>query len=212
MSDPRNITSRTDYLATGLDIDDTSPDPFEQFDTWFSEAVDAGVDQPNAMVLSTATADGEPSSRAVLMKAYNAEGFVFYTNLRSAKATDIDENPKVALLFLWIQLHRQVRIVGNADQLESTIADAYFESRPLAARIGAIASPQSQVIASREWLEQQVAAIAARETHPARPDHWGGYRVKPIRFEFWQGQPDRLHDRIQYIPGSDGWQRSRLAP
>jgi pyridoxamine 5'-phosphate oxidase len=211
VSDQRNIIGRMDYEADGLDIADTLSDPVEQFEVWFSHAKAAEVDQPDAMILSTASVDGVPSSRAVLLKAFSSEGFVFYTNLRSAKAHEISANPLVSLLFLWLPLHRQVRITGTAQLVDGVTADAYFDSRPREARIGAIASPQSAVIESRDWLEQRIAEIATDETI-TRPDHWGGYRVTPDSFEFWQGQPNRLHDRIRYLPVGAAWERDRLAP
>ena len=211
VSHQRDITDRMDYEARGLDIADTVAEPVAQFDRWFSEAIAANVDEPNAMVLSTVALNGTPSSRAVLLKSFSGAGFVFYTNLGSAKARDIAENPVVSLLFLWLPLHRQVRITGLAQAVDDETADAYFDSRPRDARIGAIASPQSSVIESRDWLEQRISEIG-REESINRPDHWGGYRVEPQGFEFWQGRPNRLHDRIRYLPAGDSWERARLAP
>ncbi len=211
VSHQRDITDRMDYEARGLDIANTLAEPVAQFDRWFSEAIAANVVEPNAMVLSTVAPNGNPSSRAVLLKAFSGDGFVFYTNLGSAKARDIAANPVVSLLFLWLPLHRQVRITGLAQAVDDDTADAYFDSRPREARIGAIASPQSSVIESRDWLELRISEIA-RDERISRPEHWGGYRVQPQGFEFWQGRPDRLHDRIRYLPAGDSWERARLAP
>jgi pyridoxamine 5'-phosphate oxidase len=204
---------RTDYESTPLALSDTASDPVEQFDRWFSEAIAAQVDEPNAMVLSTVSANGAPSSRAVLLKSFDRDGFVFYTNRSSRKGVEIADNPKVSLLFLWLPLHRQVRIEGVAHPVDDSESDEYFSSRPIDARISAAASPQSSVIESRKWLEDRVASLRASSAHPPeRPAAWGGFRVDPFAYEFWQGRPSRLHDRIRYEPTHEGWARLRLAP
>ncbi len=192
---------------------DTAPDPVEQFDRWFSDAIAAEVDEPNAMVLSTVSAEGAPSSRAVLLKSFDKDGFVFYTNRSSRKGIEIAANPKVSLLFLWLPLHRQVRIEGAAQPMDDSESDDYFSSRPVDAQFSAAASPQSSVIESRKWLEDSVASLRASSAHPPpRPPAWGGLRVDPSAFEFWQGRPSRLHDRIRYETSRQGWVRVRLAP
>lgn len=206
------IAERLEYESTPFRLADTAPDPLVQFERWFSDATAAEVDQPTAMVLSTSSTEGVPNSRAVLLKGFGADGFVFYTNLESAKGEEIATNPIVALLFLWLPLHRQVRIVGEAGRVDAATADEYFASRPLGARIGAVASPQSSVIPSRAWLEQRVAELETQGESIERPDHWGGYVVRPSSFEFWQGQRDRLHDRISYRLERGEWVRIRLAP
>jgi pyridoxamine 5'-phosphate oxidase len=184
-----------------------------QFAAWFEAALGGEIYEPNAMTLSTAGADGQPSSRMVLLKGYDPEGFVFYTNLESRKAQELAENPRASLLFWWDRLHRQVRIEGTVAQVGAAEADVYFASRPHGSRIGAIASPQSRVIEGREALETRVAKLTAR--HPEdvpRPHHWGGYRLRPDQFKFWQGRPSRLHDRLRYTRSGGAWRMERLAP
>jgi pyridoxamine 5'-phosphate oxidase len=213
MIDERIQRLRTDYESTPLSMSDTADDPIEQFDRWFSEAIAAEVDEPNAMVVSTVSADGAPSSRAVLMKSYDAEGLVFYTNTDSRKGSEIGVESRVSLLFVWLPLHRQVRVEGVALRVSDSEADAYFTSRPIEARISAAASPQSSIIPSRRWLEDRVATLRASPSGSIeRPPSWGGYRVKPSSVEFWQGRPSRLHDRIRYETGTAGWAKVRLAP
>ncbi len=213
MSDDRIRRLRIDYESTPLSMVDTADDPIEQFDRWFTEAIAAEVEEPNAMVVSTVSASGAPSSRTVLMKSFDADGFVFYTNTGSRKGTEIEIDPRVSLLFVWLPLHRQVRIDGTARRVSDSESDAYFASRPLDAQIGALASPQSSVIPSRQWLEERVEELRASTTPPIpRPAAWGGYRVEPSRFEFWQGRPNRLHDRIAFEPSEAGWSKMRLAP
>jgi len=206
---------REDYGKYSLDERDVHPDPVQQFRKWFDEAVRAKVPETNAMVLSTISPDGFPSSRVVLLKDVRPDGFSFFTNYGGKKGRSIAENDKVSLLFFWAELQRQVRIEGRAEQLPATDSDEYFALRPKASRIGAIASPQSQVIESRAVLEAKVdeltAAFSGTEFVP-RPDFWGGYLVRPVRMEFWQGRSNRLHDRIAYTLEAGQWAKSRLAP
>lgn len=207
---------RQDYQAAAFDLTDADADPFVQFGKWFAEALDAQVLEPNAMTVATASPDGVPHARIVLLKGYDEAGFVFYTNYGSAKAQELDQNPRAALVFVWLELQRQVRIEGRVERVSAEESAAYFQSRPKSSQIGAYASPQSQPIASRQVLEDNVArleaAYASAEALPL-PDFWGGYRVIPSRIEFWQGRSSRLHDRITYTHTTDGdWIRERLAP
>lgn len=202
-----------DYESDPFDSTTADPDPFVQFDDWFQVAVSAEVDQPNALVLGTVDSQGYPTSRTVLMKSFDENGVVFFTNYGSDKASDIESNPQVSLLFLWMPLHRQVRITGRATRVSDAESDEYFASRPRAAQIGAVASPQSSVIPDRAWLESRVRELSADMAAPVtRPSIWGGYRVTPNAFEFWQGRENRLHDRVRYESDGDRWQRFRLAP
>lgn len=214
MHDPGMPDLRQEYESAGIDVEDVDPDPFVQFSRWFDDAVAAGIAEPNAMSVATVEPDGSPAVRTMLMKGFDGDGFVFYTNTESRKAEAIRHEPRVSLLFHWQPLHRQVRIDGVAEAVSAGEADAYFESRPLDARMGAHVSPQSRVIPDRAWLERRLEEV--REAHPdgrlPRPEYWGGFRVRPVAFEFWQGRPARLHDRIQYRPLSDGWLVERLAP
>ncbi len=205
---------RTEYEAEGIDVDECDTDPFVEFESWFGGAVDAGVDQPNAFVLSTVGAGGRPSSRTVLMKDFDQHGFVFFTNYASRKSLEMADVDSVAMLFLWLPLHRQVRIEGAVTRVAAAESDEYFATRPMAARIGAHASPQSQEIPDREWLEARVRSFESgfADGSVPRPEQWGGFRIAPDMFEFWQGRPSRLHDRVLYTPAGDGWRRSRLAP
>jgi pyridoxamine 5'-phosphate oxidase len=191
------------------------PDPFVQFGRWFEAAAASKVYEANGMALATVGADGRPSLRTVLLKGFDPAGFVFYTNLESRKSRELEANPAAALLFWWDRLHRQVRIEGRAMPVSAEEADAYFASRPHGSRISAAASPQSRVVPGREVLEAKVRELAARypEAVP-RPAEWGGWRVRPDSFEFWQGRPSRLHDRLRYTrsSGGDGWRVERLAP
>jgi len=189
------------------------PSPFAQFTCWFDEAVQANVPEPHAMTLATVNTQGWPSARIVLMKGFDQQGFVFYTNYASRKGRDLDSNDHVCLLFFWQQLERQVRIEGRAQKISAAESDAYYHSRPLESRIGAWASRQSQPV-TRPELEARVVAFQTRYgDHPPRPPHWGGYRVAPEAMEFWQGRPSRLHDRLIYRRDSaQGWAIQRLAP
>jgi pyridoxamine 5'-phosphate oxidase len=205
---------RKDYRQHSLSESDVDPNPFRQFDTWWQEAVNSEIDEVNAMTLATASADGIPSARIVLLKSYDERGFVFFTNYNSYKGKQLEENPRACLVLFWKELERQVRITGLVEKVSAQESDAYFHSRPEGSRIGAWASPQSSVIANRQWLEQQQELYVQEfSTKPLfRPPHWGGYRVKPVTIEFWQGRADRLHDRLQYSLQDQGWMIERLAP
>lgn len=204
---------RKEYKFAALNEADVAADPIAQFEKWLAEAIAAELPEPNAMTVATADAAGRPSARIVLIKGVDAGGFVFYTNYASRKGLEIDANPHAALLFHWTELERQVRVEGRIERVSAAESDAYYLSRPLGSRIGAWASPQSEVIASREALE---AAVAAREASlgesPPRPPHWGGLRVVPEAIEFWQGRSSRLHDRLRYARVDAGWRVQRLAP
>lgn len=194
-------------------LTDTDPDPFKQFANWFDEARKAEVPEANAMSVSTADAGGRPSSRILLIKDFGPEGFTWFTNYRSRKGHDLDANPYAALLFFWIPLERQVRIEGRVERVPAAESEAYFNSRPVGSRLGAIASSQSEAIADRAALEKQYQdAQQQYGDQPKRPEHWGGYRLVPDLLEFWQGRPSRLHDRIQYVKEGNSWVRSRLQP
>ncbi|MEB3355459.1 MAG: pyridoxamine 5'-phosphate oxidase [Synechococcales bacterium] len=205
---------REEYTLRTLLESDVSSNPFDQFQRWFDEAIAAQIHEPNAMTLATATADGTPSARIVLLKGFDRRGFVFYTNYKSRKGQELAENPNAALVFWWGELERQVRIEGVIAPVAAEESDAYFQSRPQGSQLGAIASPQSQVT-TREDLEQRLHNLKAEyEHHPiSRPSHWGGYRLTPRAIEFWQGRPNRLHDRLQYLRRSEeSWTIHRLAP
>ncbi|MDB5248932.1 MAG: Pyridoxamine 5-phosphate oxidase [Segetibacter sp.] len=204
---------RKDYMLKSLLEEDVQANPIEQFSTWWTEAIDSKIDEVNAMTLSTATPDGIPSARVVLLKGFTNEGFIFFTNYLSHKGTELAKNPRAALTFYWKELERQVRIEGTVEKVSELDSDAYFQSRPAGSRIGAWASPQSTVIASRDIIEESVQKYKAQfgENIP-RPPHWGGYIVKPVKLEFWQGRSSRLHDRIQYLRQNGEWRTGRLAP
>lgn len=206
---------RKDYRLQSLSEQDVAADPLLQFRKWWDEAINAGIDEVNAMTLATATADGVPSARIVLLKGLSAAGFSFFTNYSSLKGNQLAENPRACLVFFWKELERQVRVTGLVTKLPAEESDIYYRSRPAGSRLGAWASPQSQVIESREWLEnkQQQFAGEFSEEPQDRPPHWGGYMVAPITIEFWQGRSSRLHDRIQYTLEPTGeWIVERLAP
>ncbi len=206
---------RREYTQHSLDVNDVNPNPIAQFNAWFDEAVKAEIPEVNAMDLSTVSEKGLPSSRVVLLKEADEKGFVFYTNYQSDKGRDMLTNPTVALLFFWKELERQVRIQGNATKVSPEESTAYFQSRPRGSQIGAWTSPQSTVIESRGILEEREKQVAAKyegqEILP-RPEQWGGYRVEPFLLEFWQGRPNRLHDRIIYTHNGKAWDINRLAP
>ncbi len=205
---------RQNYTLQALNEADVDPDPIRQFQRWLDQAIAAELPEPNAMTLATATRDGIPSARIVLLKGLDARGFAFYTNYESRKGQELADNPQAALVFLWTVLERQVRIEGQVEKVTAAETDAYFQSRPLASRLGAWASEQSRVIRDREVLEQRFAELKATyadETVP-RPPHWGGYRVIPHQIEFWQGRTSRLHDRLRYRLEQGNWLLERLAP
>jgi len=205
---------RREYAKQALDEQSVAAEPLAQFRIWFDAALASGIVEPNAMLLSTADADGRPSARVVLLKDIDDRGLSFYTNYNSRKADDIAANPRVSLTFWWQELERQVRVEGRAEQLAESESDLYFASRPRGSRLGAWASPQSAVVTSREELEHALEEVETRfgDGDVARPPHWGGYRVVPDVVEFWQGRPARLHDRIRYRRSSDKWLIERLAP
>ena len=206
---------RERYARATLDERDVSADPIAQFTTWFEEARAAQVREPNAMTLATATADGAPSARVVLLKSVDARGFVFYSDHRSRKGRELDDNPRAALVFWWEPLERQVRVTGRVERVTREEAAAYFATRPRGSRIGAWTSRQSSVLPDRAALEQALADTEARfgeDGDIPLPEHWGGWRVVPNAVEFWQGRPSRLHDRIEYRKDDHGWQIGRLAP
>jgi pyridoxamine 5'-phosphate oxidase len=204
---------RRSYAGEPLLESDVAADPIVQFTTWFQEALDAGLPEPNAMVLATASAGGRPSARTVLLKGYDERGFVFYTNYESRKGRDLAENPRASLLFPWHPIRRQVRVEGTVTRLPPEESAAYFSSRPYGSRIGAWASRQSAVVRSREELDRRYAELAARwPDDPPVPDFWGGFLVTPQEVEFWQGRMDRMHDRLRYRRGRSGWVIERLAP
>ncbi|HVG16360.1 MAG TPA: pyridoxamine 5'-phosphate oxidase [Chitinophagaceae bacterium] len=206
---------RRDYSSQTLSEKDVAQHPVEQFERWWQQAIDSAIIEPNAMTLATASADGVPSARIVLLKGLSKDGFVFYTNYQSYKGLQLKDNPKACLVFFWKELERQVRITGLVKRIASEDSDAYFHSRPKGSRLGAIASPQSTVIESREWMDEQYDRLLNEfaDKDPQRPEHWGGYIVQPIIVEFWQGRTGRLHDRIQYtLEEKGGWKIERLAP
>jgi pyridoxamine 5'-phosphate oxidase len=209
---------RKDYKLASLTEGDVDPDPIKQFGKWLNEAIAAELPEPTAMSLATASGSthtpARPSSRIVLLKGFDANGFVFFTNYDSRKGVELAGNPFASLLFHWVELERQVRIEGRVEKVSAKESDAYYLSRPLGSRLGAWASPQSQVISGRLWLVGKLAAMASQYLdNPPRPANWGGYRVVPDKLEFWQGRSSRLHDRIHYRLDSDKrWLIERLAP
>jgi pyridoxamine 5'-phosphate oxidase len=205
---------RRDYRHSSLDERDVDPDPFVQFRLWFDEARRAEVIEPNAMTLATVSADGRPSARIVLLKEVDDRGFVFYTNYNSRKGEELAAHAHAGLCFWWGELERQVRITGAVERVDRATATAYWDSRPLRSRLGAMASAQSSVIASRDELERTFAELEARYAgvNPPLPEQWGGYRVIPVEIEFWQGRESRLHDRVRFVRAAAVWQVARLSP
>jgi pyridoxamine 5'-phosphate oxidase len=209
-------TLRKEYTLRGLHRSELDPDPFLQFKKWFDESVrTAGDREPNAMTLATASRQGVPSARVVLLKGFSERGLTFFTNYESRKARDLDENPRAALNFHWPWLERQIQVEGNVEKVTREESQIYFNMRPIASRLGAIISRQSSIIENREILERSLQTVAAqyRASAPPVPEFWGGYLVKPERFEFWQGRENRLHDRFLYSKErSGGWRIDRLSP
>jgi len=205
---------RKDYTQAGLNREDLDKSPFTQFDMWFKQAQMAKLDEVNAMSISTVSKKGIPSSRTVLLKIYDDKGFVFFTNYHSQKAQEIEQNPNVALLFPWLPLERQVRITGRVERISKKESFAYFTSRPHGSQIGAWISPQSKIIESREFLRMKLAEVKSKFSNGKipLPDAWGGYRIIPTKFEFWQGRSNRLHDRFIYELEDNLWDIKRLAP
>lgn len=206
---------RKDYILSSLSEDDVEKDPMVQFERWWAEALNSDITEVNAMTLATASAEGVPSARIVLLKGFDKDGFIFFTNYESFKGKDLQENPRACLVFFWKELERQVRITGVVNKLDEAANDEYYYSRPVGSQIGAIASPQSHVIENRQWLEHRVNDLLNESSNKkiTRPTNWGGYIVQPVSVEFWQGRESRLHDRIQYTLQEGGnWMIERLAP
>ena len=214
MDQPKNLADeRKSYERDALEEAGAAHDPLRQFQVWMDEAFAAKVPEPNAMTLATVGADGRPSTRIVLIKSFDARGIVWFTNYLSRKGRELEAHPFAALQFHWVELERVVRIEGRVEQVDAAESDAYFASRPLDSRLGAWASPQSEVIDGRQVLVKNAAMAAAKFLlSPPRPPHWGGYRLVPDRWEFWQGRASRLHDRLRYRREDDAWRRERLAP
>jgi pyridoxamine 5'-phosphate oxidase len=205
---------RKDYKLKSLLEEEVKNNPLDQFSLWWDEAINSKIEEVNAMTLATATQDGFPSARIVLLKGMTSEGFLFFTNYLSKKGADLAVNPRAALVFFWQELERQVRVEGTVEKISEAESNTYFASRPVKSQIGAWASPQSKTIARRNIIEESFEKYETqfREGNIPRPPHWGGYIVKPARIEFWQGRRSRLHDRILYIKSDKEWKRERLAP
>jgi pyridoxamine 5'-phosphate oxidase len=205
---------RSEYETAGLDLGDVVADPIAQWWRWYDEAVSAGVTEPNAFTVATVDPDGVPDARIVLVRAADADGFSFFTNYDSAKSQQLASGGHAAMVFGWLQLHRQIRVRGSVRRAPVAESDEYFASRPRGSQLGAWASPQSQVIAGRGVLDERFLAADARyaDTDVPRPEHWGGWRIQPTVIEFWQGRPSRLHDRLRYTRTPEGWKIDRLAP
>ena len=206
---------RREYTLAGLKESDLDPSPFKQFDSWFQQALAAGLPEPNAMTLATATLDGKPSARVVLLKGFDEYGFVFFTSYESQKGRELSANPLAALVCYWVELERQVRISGRVSKVSGEESEAYFRSRPLGSQLGAWASRQSEVVGGRKILEDRLEQLTREyETKPVPlPPYWGGYRVAPDMLEFWQGRPNRLHDRLRYtLQSNSQWLIERLSP
>jgi len=206
---------RKTYTQKTLSEESIDANPIRQFDKWWQEAIASEIDEVNAMTLATASADGIPSARIVLLKGFSEKGFIFFTNYNSFKGKQLLENPKACLVFFWKELERQIRITGIVQKISAQESDEYFHSRPIASQLGACISPQSTIIENREWLEKKYNEFEKQNTQDIiqRPSHWGGLIVKPVIMEFWQGRPSRLHDRIEYSLLENGeWNYVRLAP
>ena len=216
METPRDPTaSRYEHIGQGLRRSDLDPDPIKQFSNWFTAAIEAGIRDVNAMSLATAGPDAKPSVRILLLKGFDQDGFVFFSNYESGKGRQLDANPYAAMAFYWIELDRQIRISGKVERTSREESQIYFHSRPIGSQLGAWASRQSEVLDARRVLDARMAEMAERfgDGPVPLPPHWGGYRLKPDVFEFWQGRPDRLHDRFRYTLEPDGhWLIERLAP
>ncbi len=212
---PQIADIRKEYRQRKLNIEDVSDNAMHQFDRWWQDAVSSDIDEVNAMTLATSSADGLPAARIVLLKGFHDRGFQFFTNYESYKGKQLQENPRACLVFFWKELERQIRITGIVEKVSQKESDEYFQSRPAGSRIGAWASPQSEVIESAEWLSLRASQMETdfADNGIPRPPHWGGYLVRPVTIEFWQGRPNRLHDRLQYSLQENGtWKIERLAP
>lgn len=213
MTDKEIKDLRREYNKSSLTVKNVNKDPFKQFAKWFEEVLKSGFLEPNAMAVATASKEGKPSSRILLLKGFDENGFMFYSNYKSRKGKDLDENPYASLLFFWDKLERQVRIEGKVQKLTKEESEAYFNTRPYKSRLGAWASPQSSVIEDRNAIIKDFLKYMLKfKTHVPLPPVWGGYRLIPDTFEFWQGRPNRLHDRIRYKKLKSGWKIERLAP